>query len=170
MSLFKNIQFLAQADEGYIDLTDEEITEITDDLKNNVDKIKSFTNFLNYQEDLADAEIKKWTARKKTAQNNIKRTSNYVIASLEAGGWESLTGKNYSVKIRQTDTETVHPQYATLTTDQYVDLIEIDGSLANAKYSPDKKAFKDFHKKNPGILDNWMHVKTTKSVKWGDKK
>ena len=65
-----------------------------------VDRFAQFLTHLDAQADLADAEIKRLTARKKTIQAHADRLKAHALRIMDEAGWEKLEGETSTLKIR----------------------------------------------------------------------
>ena len=164
--LKNNLDLLSQLDNDEVTLTDQEIETLKNELVVNVDRAHRVMEFYKWKIDYASQQREKWAAIEKAEKNNLDRIKKSIISAMTENEWLELNGLEHTLKISNKKTQVVKSDFNELSSDQYLNLIEIDGKLAKAKYTPQKKEIKDFHIKNPGVLDDFVTESSVTNLRW----
>ena len=103
-SLNQLLTAIEDLEEGYLDLSREQIETLLGDVKDKVDNIHNFLGRLESDQERLAKDIKILQARKRALANTQDRLKEYVLFSMESNGALLLRGKTWQVKVQKRKT------------------------------------------------------------------
>lgn len=168
LSLAKLMDKVYEAEEGLLDLTQDDLKELFGNIRGKVDNTYNFLKHLEFSEMRVDADIKTLQNRKKTMQNAQKSLKSYLAHTLEVNDTPVIFGEMWQVKLQKR--ESIKAKSIDLTSDHYLELNDRNHPVVNRSYSWDAKALKSAYKSEPEKFGVFVEVGITMFPQFSAKK